>query len=240
MSASPSKFHSAVQTLFGPEKLIAPGDLSALDLDDLKARFRQKAIATHPDRASALGRDPEELSREFLEIVESYQFLSQLASAQQKVAAAGMDAWPSRKRGERPSKNGTFFFHKGPVPEKKLRFAEFLFYKQVISWQVLIQMLSGQRMKRPRLGEIGMRWRYFDHTQLLSVIRSRKPKEIFGEAALRLGLVNTYKLFAMIGKQKSFNYPIGRVFVEEKILTPGDLVQFVRELERHNSRFPAG
>lgn len=223
MSFSHSQFQNAVEALYGSEKLISPGELSLLDLEELKSRFRQKAIESHPDRATVLGRDPEELSKEFLGIVESYRFLSQLAAAQQKVAAT--------------EKSGAQFYHRGPVPEKKLRFAEYLFYRQIISWQVLIQMVSGQRQKRPRLGEIGMRWQYFDHSQLLGVIRNRKPKEIFGEAALRLGLVNTYRLFAMIGKQKSFNYPIGRVFIEEKILSPGDLVRFVRELDKHNSRF---
>jgi hypothetical protein len=129
------------------------------------------------------------------------------------------------------------FHYTGLIPERKLRFAEYLFYSKIISWQTLIKALISQYQQRPRLGEICFELNYLSESELRNIIKANKFVEKFGETALKLSYLTREELQYALEVQKRFNRPIGRYFVETKILTEADLLEYFIKLKKHNLKF---
>lgn len=69
---------NACRVLFSRSTPIDANFLNAIAFHDLKDAFRKRAMETHPDRARALGRDRDALSRMFREVVSAYDVLKTL------------------------------------------------------------------------------------------------------------------------------------------------------------------
>ena len=128
-------------------------------------------------------------------------------------------------------------FYRGRTPEKKLRFAQFLYYNGLIDWQAMIDAVTWQLNNRPKIGEIGRAYKFFDHSGVISIIRQKERVELFGSAAMRMGLVNRFQLNAMVGKQQSLNYPIGRYFLEHGTFSRYDLETLLTKSKAHNRKY---
>ncbi len=125
-------------------------------------------------------------------------------------------------------------FHSGSVPRTKLRFAQFLYYSKRIDWETLIKSLSWQFRSRPKLGEIGIGLGYLARTDIAFVLANRKTCEPFGAAMVRFGLVDPYRLSVMLGRQRLMGLPIGRYFVDNGHMIPGEIDAWLEALYRHN------
>ncbi|MDY6822901.1 MAG: DnaJ domain-containing protein [Thermodesulfobacteriota bacterium] len=66
---------NACRVLFSRSTHIDSYFLNAIAANDLKNAFRKRVMETHPDRAMALGRDRDALSRMFREVVSAYDVL---------------------------------------------------------------------------------------------------------------------------------------------------------------------
>ena len=243
---------NALRVIFGPDSPYA-ADLSVLarlTQRDLASRFRSRSLLFHPDRAGVLGQSPDALERAFKQLHGAYRVLSRVledaavrdallrASQAQRTAGrrnAPGGLWtPDRERTARPARAGHYY--RGKVPETELRFAQFLYYHGVIDWKTMIDSITWQYRVRPKVGEIGRAYRFLNFEQVTTVLRTSPRGELFGDTALRLGLMDRRQLSVVLGKQHLLNYPIGRYFIEHDILSRPEVDHLLAQNRRHNLR----
>jgi hypothetical protein len=121
------------------------------------------------------------------------------------------------------------------VPNSELRFAQFLYYNRVIDWKTMIEAVTWQYRVRPKVGEIGRSYNFIDFKGVSDVLRRSPRGELFGNTALRLGVLDIRQLRVMLGKQHQLNYPIGRYFIEQEILSAPEVEHLIAINKRHNA-----
>ena len=218
----------------------------------------------HPDRAGALGVSTQDLERSFKRLHGAYRLLGRLVEDEglrDRVlsSVAGRPAentlWtPGREepgpwQGRSAAAHGSRFqadaetdsqpeagrrYYHGRVPQGRLRFAQFLYYHQVIDWQTMIDAVTWQYRVRPRLGEIGRSYKFLDFDAVSRVLRNSPRGELFGNTAMRLGLLDRRQLYVVLGKQHQLNFPIGRYFLESGILSRPEIDHLLVQNKRHN------
>lgn len=132
--------------------------------------------------------------------------------------------------------SGAGRFFGGRVPTGELRFAQFLYYNRVIDWKTMIDAVTWQYRVRPKIGEIGRSYRFLDFNSVGRVLRSSPRGELFGDTAMKLGLLDRRQLSVVLGKQHQLNYPIGRYFLENDILSRPEIDHLLAQNRRHNMR----
>ena len=120
------------------------------------------------------------------------------------------------------------------VPHRKLRIGEFLFYKQIIAWHTLIQAIVWQHRVRPRIGRIALDLNYLGPRDIATLLRNRRYREPFCRAAVRLGFLDDYQRIVLLGRQRNYHLPLGKFFLDARILDEKALEQYVRENRIHN------
>jgi hypothetical protein len=132
------------------------------------------------------------------------------------------------------------FYYAGSIPRKKLRIGQFLFYNKIIDWMTLINAITWQASVRPKLGEIGMAFKYLDFDAILSIIRHSMAGETFGQTALRIAALTPSQLITLLGYQNGLGYPIGKFFVECNILSEIELAKWLKKMYFHNHIMEGG
>jgi hypothetical protein len=151
---------------------------------------------------------------------------------------SGPDASGESSSAFRPVQRKSFFF-KGKLPLRRLRLGEFLFYNRVIPWHSLINAIVWQHRMRPRLGQIAVALDFLDAEDIWTILRNKRFKEPFGEAAVRLGFLTDYRRLVLLGHQRGYPFPLGRYFLDFNILDRATLARYLRENRQHNIHFPA-
>ena len=128
-------------------------------------------------------------------------------------------------------------YYRGPVPRRRLRLAEFLYYTGRVPWQSLIGAIVWQRAVQPRFGELARELRSISAQDLQRILGSRLRHEHTGETARRLDLLTTDQVERILRLQRARRRPIGRYFVEKESMTAAQLTALLRELYRHNARW---
>jgi hypothetical protein len=126
------------------------------------------------------------------------------------------------------------FRHAGPVPARRLRFAQYLYYAGVIDWATLIAAMRWQQRTRPVLGQIARQMSYLTLDDVYAILRQRALGERFGDAAVRLRRLDQRRLLTILGRQRRFDRPIGRYFTEHRIVRPEDLARLLERHAAHN------
>ncbi len=183
-----------------------------VDRDLLKSAFRRRAHQLHPDKARAVGLSEQALAERFHELKLAYDYILSLLD--------------SKAGGAAPSRSGA----QGKVPARRLRFAQYLYFTGIIDWRTLLAAMRWQHRTRPRLGEIAREMSFLSAEGVTEILRLKASQERFGDAALRLRRLDHVRLFAMLCRQRRFDRPIGRFFVDHGLLTPAALA---RHLDRH-------
>ncbi len=233
--------------------------LAGMDQRELSTRFRARALELHPDRASVLGREPDELNSAFRRLHSAYRVLGAVvdnpalkASLAARARPGGQSPpdgrfWTPATDSRAGGPTGSGFaadaeerrYYAGRVPESELRFAQFLYYNRVIDWKTMIEAVTWQYRVRPKVGEIGRSYRFLDFSSIGAVLRESPRGELFGTTALKMGLLDRRQLSVMLGKQYLLNYPIGRYFVEHGILSKPEVEHLLNENRRHNRAYRA-
>jgi hypothetical protein len=208
---------------------LRPASINHVSLAKLNRAFRQKALRTHPDMARVLGRSVTEMAADFRRLHEAYQYLK---GALNTGSPQHADARPAAAAKRSPS------FYGGPLPRRRLRFAEFVYYCGIIHWNHLIGAMAWQHRVRPRFGDLACELHFFDQEAVLEILRKRRADERFGETALRLGLLDAFRQFVVLGRQRRYDAPVGRYFVEQGIISRRRLEQLLAANQEHNRRFP--
>ncbi|MFW5743893.1 MAG: J domain-containing protein [Spirochaetota bacterium] len=240
--------------------------LSSLSQSEVAAWFRRRALDLHPDRAGTLGIPPDRLEKAFKRLHGAYRLLSRLVedeALRNRVIEADRPAavrrtsglWTPREpeprerhrhdaaaarsdlRRTHAEESDARRYYRGRVPQSELRFAQFLYYNRVIDWKTMIDALTWQHRVRPKVGEIGRSYKFLDFEAVSRILRVSPRGELFGSTAMKLGVLDRRQLYVMLGKQHQLNYPIGRYFLEEDILSKPEIEHLLAQHRRHNSAF---
>jgi len=233
-----AKLLDACAVLLGPQaRRAGQALLRQLTVGTVRAAFRRLALRTHPDRTAG-SRD----GTLFIEVSRAYELLMAFVLARSTPAAAQAHRThesPPRPSAARPSpsrqRTREVFYH-GPLPRRRLRLAEFLYYSGCISWQSLISALVWQRTGRPRFGEIARQLRLVSENDMMRVLQSRARHEQTGATASRLRLITVEDVRRILRIQRARQRPIGRYFVEKERMADAELSRLLHELFRHNAR----
>jgi hypothetical protein len=208
--------------------------------DFIRKLYRRRALSTHPDRAIIKGSDPDIMEKAFQNVNESYNILMQKIILQKGTIKNRPRKVKVQQQGDRKRKEETHSivvgYYRGYFPEKKLRFAEFLYYNKKITWEQLVASLSWQFMNRPKLGEIAKEKGLLNEEQILSILRNKKSSQRFGLVAVKNGFITVDKCKEILSMQKSLGLPIGKYFLHERIFTMGELNKFLYEFKVHNNQ----
>ncbi|HPO50410.1 MAG TPA: DnaJ domain-containing protein [Spirochaetota bacterium] len=257
----------AFKNIFDIDNLyISNETIKRIEPESIKIAFRKKAKLCHPDMANLTGINENTLNEKFKLINESYKFLLSIINENEKIfdvinkenlkskfqntSANFNQKNQNKKTYPPPKKNGDFscgdkykryktgtFYYSGAIPQRKLRFSEFLFYSGKIDWHTMITSIVRQFQVRPRFGEIGAEFNFFGIDDICYILKNTRIGEKFGEAAIRLNLIDLYKSNVILGKQKNYNYPIGKFFIENGILNEHKLSLALEDLKKHNFTF---
>jgi hypothetical protein len=115
-----------------------------------------------------------------------------------------------------------------------------LYYRGKISFGALIKALIWQRKQRPSFGDIALRWGMLDTDRIDKVAGTYDGPRMFGEKAVRLGLLTIFQVNTILLYQRSQQDRLGSYFVLNNILSPDELDRAARELREHNAGFLSG
>ncbi len=212
---------------------------------ELRRAFRRRALEAHPDRARVLGRPEWQLATEFRALADAYALLADVVASRVRVEATRpavrVRTTPSPPPPPpRPARSARApHVAAGPLPRRRLRLAEFLYYSGRVSFRVAAEAVVWQRRQRPPLGRLAVEWGHLrpdDVLELLSSRRRDRSGELFGEYALRMGALTPRQLLALLGQQRRLQRPIGDYFVQSGIVGTAEIEAAVDALLRHNAR----
>lgn len=251
-----SEIFAALRLLFASDAKSSRDILESVQESEIKKAFRKRAMQTHPDRFACRGTELQKrCSERFIAINNAYEVLNAYLKSRDKgipfkKPEAGANRHPgthqpSRKRPTQSTANtkaqssnfhARSFWQRG-VPQRHLRFGEFLYYSGAIPWKSLIRALVWQVNQRPRIGEIAQKWRWLDETQIASLLEKRNPGERLGELLLNHGMISPFQLTVLLWQQKRIQKPIGEYFVEKRLLSERKIQDFLRRQQTHNFVF---
>jgi hypothetical protein len=127
-----------------------------------------------------------------------------------------------------------------PLPRRRIRLAEFLYYSGRISWATMVEAIAWQRRQRPAVGRIAVDYGFLTPVEVMEVIERRHRAGAndvpFGEFALRIGMITPFERLAMVGRQSRLQRPIGQFFVERGLIVEPEFDELRRQIVRHNLR----
>ena len=156
---------------------------------------------------------------------------------------AGFDAQAGAEKRATPEartyteRRGGALYYRGPVPHRRLRLAEYLYYSGRVSWQSLISALVWQKASQPRFGELARDLRSISAQDLAKILGSRLRHEHTGEAAQRLQLLSAAQVERILRLQRARRRLIGRYFMEKESMSAALLTSLLHEMHRHNARW---
>lgn len=245
-----SRLFQACHVLFGPDIDVSTDFLRYLKITGLKAVYRKKALDSHPDRAIALATEPMVLEERFKEIHAAYRDLyDYLANplpfkwgehgptsqrSKDPFRPTNPWRWEQAQGGAHASREGDRLYSRGKLPQRTLLFGQYIYYSGAISYRELIEAIVWQKVQRPLLGRIGVRWKWLYDEDVHHILRQRRWGERFGEAALREGYLTPENLKIMLGRQRLLQPRIGRFFVEKGILKAALVEELAEKARWHN------
>jgi hypothetical protein len=215
--------------------------------DGARSAYRKKAKETHPDFFYT--EDPRVQKQQtalFRNILDAYDIINLFFKEREEGRwTDSFDTAPSNRQethrarssrsrpAQQQSGNNSY---RAPVPFCVLEVGRYLYYTGHISYRVLIEALTWQRMQRPIIGAVALRWGWLEKTSIEWIMAASKTPGRFGEKAVRLGLLSDFQIRTLLAFQRSRQDRLGRYFILKKILTADQLNHFVQQLQEHNAR----
>ncbi len=127
--------------------------------------------------------------------------------------------------------------YKGEIPARPLLFGLYLYYSGVITWKTIVDVLVWQRKHQKRLGELGFSMGWLSKEDIFTIVRDHEDVLLFGESAIKRGLLSDRQLLILLNQQKKAARKFGEYFLEKGILTAEALEQQLEEFHAHNLRY---
>jgi hypothetical protein len=247
-----SQLYHACHVLFGSGIDVSTDFLRYLRMPGLKAAYRVRALETHPDRAIALSLPPADLEKKFKEVNAAYRELYDYLNTPWRFnliddplrerlhqPSEKMHTWAgtqTKRTGVSPDGTQQHFFM-GTFPRRAVLFGQFVYYSGYISYRQLIDAILWQKIRRPLVGHIALRWGFLYEDQVREILKHRRCGEKFGEVALRGGYLTPDNLHMILGWQRMLQPRIGMYFVEKRLMTGSAVEKMAERLRRHNRKF---
>ena len=127
--------------------------------------------------------------------------------------------------------------YQGKIPERHLLFGHYLYYAGLASWHSIVKALIWQKSQRPRLGEIARQRGWLSTDDVLAVLKGCPSSSLlFGEEAVRQGLLSKKQLQMLMLHQKRLHKKFGEFFIKNKHFTPRQLTLHLASFHSHNAR----
>ncbi|OGP40477.1 MAG: hypothetical protein A2324_00200 [Candidatus Raymondbacteria bacterium RIFOXYB2_FULL_49_35] len=232
---------SNCRELFNSEVNICLDFIRHLQVDGLKSAYREKVKQCHPDKARALGVSSDILKRTFVRISNAYETVLPYVTGekdinrlitQQKKPSLRHDA--DQRQGQEQSVKKRDLWHTGSMPRKKLRLGTFLYYKRLISWQTLQEAIAWQRSHRPLIGQLALNYNFISVNDLNTIFLNVAPGESLCAVAKRLGKLTDHQIQTLLNKQASYNFRIGRFFIEMGLFSEREIAALLGSCTGHN------
>ena len=192
----------------------------------------------HPDRARINGKNEELISEQFKRLNNAYSYISPFLKSKRYISIPYIKPYSKYQHTKHKYSRASYSSHKKRVlPKLKLRLCRFLYHKGIINYKTIINALVWQLKNRPKVGEIALLNKFITFEKILDTIKNRKIGEKFCEAAVRLDHLNTHHVSHIFKIQNSYNAPIGKYFLEKRILTRNQLHSILLELKKHNLKY---
>lgn len=241
-ASSTAELLDACIVLFGSGIHVSLDFINYLQPEGLRAAYRKKVLETHPDRAVTTGEDAARMNADFIKVTMAYRTLSAVVmngGIHLLNEAAEGDIGVRRDVTKRePSSEKAEKFFTGRIPGRKLLICQFLYYSGCISWNTYIDALVWQRRRRPPIGQIARDLGLLSENEIQAILKQRAIREKFGESAIRMGYLTSYKLMVLLGKQRRFQRHIGDYFVKSGILSRIQVERLARKQIVHNRSIP--
>lgn len=158
--------------------------------------------------------------------------------AQTEALAKGRAPTPARPR-PLPPATPVAKSDRGPatadlVP-KALILGRHLHRRGLITLRQLIAAVAWQRAQRPAVGQIAKAWGILDDDAIFKVLQDKDQGELFGDYAVRAGLMTPFQRLAVVGRQRVMQKPLGAYFIEQGILTEEQVETEVEALKTAQS-----
>jgi hypothetical protein len=121
------------------------------------------------------------------------------------------------------------------MPDRPLRFGEFLVHSGVVSWDALARAIAWQRQAAPRLGRIASDWRWIGAEKIEAAAAQRHAGERLGAALVRQGLLTPFGLKVLVRHQEKVRPRLGSFFVTQGWLSPERLQRYLQLQASHNA-----
>lgn len=231
----------ACRTIFGGDIDLSREFLYYIQPEGVKSAFRRRVLETHPDRVASEEHRKEQQSALFQNVIKANELLNSFLTARVSnrvswVPPARPTTPVSRSQANRPP---TPSYFRGKVPEHRLPFGRYLYYRGVITQQELIAALMWQSNQRPKIGQIARDWGWIDDPDIRSILAYRGDLTRFGEKALHLSILSREQVQTLLWYQRSNQQKIGCYFVEQGILSAVELDRHLQEFGQHNRRVAA-
>ncbi len=242
----------ACQKLFGEDVDISRDFLFySIQPSGVKSAYRKKAKETHPDLFAA---DPAHVQQKqtelFREIIRAYDVLTLFFEQREKGVwrPGGMAGRPWVGRRSTPARqkpaaaenssgrSADDIYYRGPVPNRRLQFGQYLYYRGKITFGELIQAIVWQRKQRPTIGDIAVQWGMLDSAGIDRIFSVCGRPRLFGEKAVELGILSVFQVNTLLLYQRSLQDRLGRYFVEKNVLSYSEIERMAGELKEHNAR----
>jgi len=237
---------NAYNIIFGPAVNVSIDTIMDIRPIMLKTAYRKKALETHPDRCLVIGKMKNEMNEQFIELNIAYETLQTAIKNSSPVINKSSTTTIINKELKKKntntnnSKNSADHFYRGFLPKRKLLIGQFLYYSGIVSWKTLIDALARQKMQRPSVGQIALKWGILSKHDIYIILKQRalerKHDKRFVEYACLKGYLTSFQRLALLGKQSSLQRPIGAFFVEKGVLMSTDMEMMVNRLQEHNRK----
>jgi hypothetical protein len=114
--------------------------------------------------------------------------------------------------------------------------AEFLYYSSWISRRERRDALARQTESRPTFGEIARRLGLVRSQRMDAVVASMAKGERIGDRAVAMGVLSVASRDHVLRVQRQMQRPIGRYFVEARLMDVREVRQRVRRQRQHNEQ----
>ncbi len=128
-------------------------------------------------------------------------------------------------------------FHNGSLLPKRMRFGTFLYYKGIISYEMLLKSLAWQKEQRPLLGQIAMQIGLLSPSNFATILLQTKNGFQFGAIAKKMKLLTESTIRKMVDSQNKYNCKIGKYFIENGILSDKEIDFYHKEMNLHNVQY---
>ena len=96
------------------------------------------------------------------------------------------------------------------------------------------------RGRRPVMCGIARRWGWLTESAACAILSCRGSYGRFGERAVHLGLLSPFQVQTLLRYQRNLQKKLGEYFIEQGLLSAGEVDRLVQEMLAHNARVQAG